>query len=149
MPATSTAPLTVAEVKQLATTWYQKLDVHAPLAELLSLLSEDGLEMKFPEATLYGQKEFTTWYEGVIRIFFDEVHRLKVVNVRMTEQGADVDVVVHWEASVWKAPAPRSERIRLDAYQTWSVKRSEINDRPVIVNYTVDRLVYDEDSARL
>ena len=149
MKATMTAPLTEREVKELATVWYQKLDVHAPLAELQAMVAQDDLEMKFPEATLRGPAEFAKWYEGVIRIFFDEVHRLKKVDVQLTPEGAKVDVVVHWEASVWKAPAAKSERIRLDAFQTWFVKRSESNDRAVISRYTVDRLVYDDSSAKL
>ncbi|HTN02565.1 MAG TPA: hypothetical protein VL132_11825 [Planctomycetaceae bacterium] len=146
---TTTNTLTVAEVKQLAADWYQKLDVHAPLIELLPLLAEDDLEMVFPEATLHGQAEFEGWYEGVIRIFFDEVHSLKTVDVTLTDDGADVGVVVHWEASVWKAPARNSQRIKLDAYQTWQVKRSPISGKPVIVRYTVDRLEYAADSAKL
>ena len=149
MTATITAPLTEREVKELATVWYQKLDVHAPLKELLPLVARGNLEMTFPEATLHGATEFAKWYEGVIRIFFDELHRLKKVGVRLTPEGAEVDVVVHWEASVWKAPAAKSERIRLDAYQTWFVKRAESTDQPVIARYTVDRLVYDKDSAKL
>jgi hypothetical protein len=149
MKATMTAPLTEREVKELATLWYQKLDVHAPLAELLALVADNDLEMKFPEATLHGPAEFAKWYEGVIRIFFDEVHKLKKVDVQLTPEGAKVDVVVHWEASVWKSPAAKSERIKLDAYQTWFVKRSESTDRAVVARYTVDRLAYDKDSAKL
>ena len=95
--ATATETLTVAEVKQLAAEWYRKLDVHAPLIELLPLVAEDA-EMKFPEATLHGQAEFEGWYEGVIRIFFDEVHTLighpdatiRDETPRLVEQGVRV-----------------------------------------------------------
>jgi hypothetical protein len=149
MKATMTAPLTEREVKELAALWYQKLDVHAPQADLQALVSQDDLEMQFPEATLRGPAEFGKWYEGVIRIFFDEVHRLKKVDVQLTLEGAKVDVVVHWEASIWKTPAAKSDRIILDAYQTWFVKRCESTNRAVISRYTVDRLVYDKASAKL
>ena len=57
----------------------------------------------------------------MIRIFFDEVHTLKEVASKLTDDGADVKVVVHWEASVWNPPAAKSQRIKLDAYQTWYV----------------------------
>lgn len=148
--AVAAEPLTKAEVQQLAADWYKKLDVHAPLVELLPMVADEGLTMKFPEATLRTLAEFEAWYTGVIRIFFDEVHTLKQVNVALNgEDEAKVDVVVHWEASVWKAPARNSERIRLDAYQTWTVRRSEKTGLPVIAVYTVDKLVYDEGSARL
>jgi hypothetical protein len=145
----ATKPLTKSEVQALAASWYRKLDVHAPLAELLPMLSEEGLEMRFPEATLRGSAEFESWYEGVIRIFFDEVHSLKQVNTELAGDVAQVKVVVHWEASTWKPPAAASSRIKLDAYQTWTVRRSAETGKPVIAMYTVDRLVYEPDSARL
>jgi hypothetical protein len=150
MPAAVAArPLTTAEVQTLAATWYKKLDVHAPLVELLPLVASEGLEMVFPEATLRSPAEFEGWYERVIRIFFDEVHTLKQVKPVITADGAEVKVVVHWEASVWNPPAAASQRIKLDAYQTWRVVRDSDTDKPVIVRYTVDELKYDADSAKL
>ncbi len=146
--APQVAPLSTAEVKELAADWYKKLDVHAPLVELLPLVDEEA-EMKFPEATLRGLADFEGWYERVIRIFFDEVHTLKPAAVSPTEAGADVKVIVHWEASVWNPPAAKSQRIKLDAYQTWKVRRSPINGQPVISTYIVDELKYDADSAKL
>ena len=113
------------------------------------MVAADGLEMKFPEATLRTLAEFEGWYERVIRIFFDEVHTVKEVRSEIDGDGANVKVVVHWEASVWNPPAAESQRIKLDAYQTWYVARSPETGRPVIVSYTVDELRYDVDSARL
>ena len=114
------ASLTTQEVKKLAADWYHKLDVHAPLVELLPMVAEDA-QMKFPEATLKGLADFESWYERVIRLFFDEVHTLRQVDVKLNDETADVKVVVRWEASVWNAPAAKSQRIKLDAYQTLSL----------------------------
>jgi hypothetical protein len=147
--AVAARPLTAKEVESLAATWYKKLDVHAPLVELLPLVAKRGLEMVFPEATLRSPAEFESWYERVIRIFFDEVHTLKQVRTKVTDDGAEVQVVVHWEASVWNPPAAASQRIKLDAYQTWFVARDAETEKPVIVRYTVDELKYDADSAKL
>lgn len=150
MPTLTKEPntLSTADVQQLAADWYRKLDVHAPLVELLPLVDEEA-QFQFPEATLQGKAGFEGWYEGVIRIFFDETHTLKQVDVTPTEEGADVKVVVHWEASVWNPPAANSQRIKLDAYQTWKVRLSPLSKTPVISNYIVDELVYDADSAKL
>ena len=148
MTVTNLAPLTGAEVKQLATDWYLKLDVHAPLEDHIPFLAE-AVELRFPEATVYGFDGFKGWYERVIRIFFDEVHTLKQVNVTPAKDQVNVQVVVKWEASVWNPPAAKSERIVLDAYQTWVVKRSPDTGKPVIVTYIVDSLNYYEGSARL
>jgi hypothetical protein len=147
--AAAVRPLTTKEVETLASTWYKKLDVHAPLVELLPLVASDGLEMVFPEAALRSPAEFEGWYERVTRIFFDEVHTLKQVKPTITDDGAQVQVVVHWEASVWNPPAAKSQRIKLDAYQTWTVVRDSETSMPVIARYTVDELKYDADSAKL
>lgn len=141
--------LTEAEVKDLAAEWYRKLDVHAPMVEILPMLADEGLEMKFPEATLRGHAEFEGWYQGVIRIFFDEVHEVTKCDVKLSGDKADVDIIVKWEASVWKPPARYSERIILDAYQTWIVKRSPSSGQAVVVTYIVDELKYHEGSAKL
>jgi hypothetical protein len=144
-----TVPLTEAEIKELAATWYRKLDVHAPMVEVLPMLAEEGLEMKFPEKTLHDYAEFEWWFQRVIRIFFDEVHTLKEVKANVSGDKADVKVVVKWEASLWNPPAAKSERIVLDAYQTWVVTRSPTTQKPVIRTYIVDSLDYAPGSARL
>jgi len=149
MTVANLAPLTESEIKQFAVDWYQKLDVHAPLEEYIALVAEEGLEMRFPEVTAYGFDGFKNWYERVIGIFFDEVHTLKEVTVTPSPVQANVKVVVKWEASIWKPPAPTSERIILDAYQTWVVERSPKTEKPVIKTYIVDSLDYAEGSAKL
>lgn len=148
--------LTEAEVKELAVEWYKKLDVHTPLEEYKSLLSEEGLEMRFPEGTFKGFEGFAGWYRGddqnpgVINIFFDEVHTLKLVRqTSVSEEKVEVKVIVKWEASKWDPPAPISERIVMDAYQTWVVKRSLTTKKPVIQVYIVDSMEYAPGSAKL
>jgi hypothetical protein len=148
--------ITQAEVQELADIWYKKLDVHAPLEEFKPFLVSEGLKMVFPEATLAGWEKFSDWYQGghdlpgVINIFFDEVHQVKsVVNNPTGENTSNVKVVVKWEASVWKAPEPKSKRIMLDAYQTWEVVRSSETGKPVVLTYIVDELKYYEGSATL
>lgn len=141
---------TESELKEFAAAWYRKLDVHAPLEEYKPLLADAELEMKFPEATITGFEGFAGWYDRVINIFFDEVHNVKEVKILSTSgDTTTIKVVVKWEASVWKPPAPNSERIILDAYQTWVVKRSPETQKPMVVTYIVDSLDYAEGSAKL
>jgi hypothetical protein len=148
---TNLVPLSETEVKELAAEWYNKLDVHAPMVEILPLLADEELEMVFPEATAHGHAGFEGWYQRVIRIFFDEVHTLKEVKLTsVSEEKAEVKVIVNWQASVWNPPAAKSERIKLDAYQTWVVKRSPQTQKPVIATYIVDLpFRYEEGSAKL
>ena len=145
------APLTEAEVKKLVDDWYRKLDVHAPMIDVLPFLAETGLVMRFPEATLRSLAEFEGWYQGVIRIFFDEVHTMKELTITLSKDRsrADVKLVVYWEASRWKPPAARSERLMMDAEQTWTVARSATTGRAVITQYAVDELRPREGSVPL
>ncbi|MEO1620823.1 MAG: hypothetical protein AAFU53_07285 [Cyanobacteria bacterium J06632_3] len=150
MTATALAPLSLTEVREFAEAWYRKLDVHEPLENYKPLLADDELKMVFPEVTIAGFSGYADWYDKVINLFFDEVHTVK--EVKLVKEGEDIstyEVVVKWEASRWNAPAPQSDRIVLDAYQTWDVRRSETTGKPMIVTYTVGDLVYAEDSAKL
>jgi hypothetical protein len=141
--------LTETEIASLAADWYKKLDVHAPLVEILPLLVDEGLEMIFPEATVKGLAGFEGWYERVIRIFFDEVHTVKLVSSEINGDSAKVHVVVDWAASVWNPPNAKSERIMLDADQTWLVRKLPTTGKIVITSYTVNSLDYHPGSAKL
>ena len=141
--------LTQQEIADFATEWYRKLDVHAPMVEVLPFLAEDGLVMTFPEAKAHGLADFESWYQRVIRVFFDEVHTVKETSAKVYGNEADVHVVVQWEASVWNPPAPNSARIKLDADQTWKVRRSTRTGGLEIMSYTVNGLNYHPGSAKL
>jgi hypothetical protein len=140
--------LTESEVKQLVDDWYLKLDVHAPISEVLPLLVGETLEMQLPETTLHGLDGFRSWYDGVIHTFFDEVHTLQTLDItidgdRQRPGGANrayIHLIVRWEASRWNAPAPKSERLAFDADQRWVVGRSPDTQQPAIVTYIVDSL---------
>lgn len=150
MTVNNLAPLNYSEVKEFAADWYSKLDVHAPVEEYASFLADKNLEMRFPEGTVYGFDGFKDWYEKVVGIFFDEVHTLKKVEPKpIANNQLEVKVVVKWEASIWNAPAAKSERIILDAYQTWIIERSSKSEKPIIVTYIVDSFDYYEGSIKL
>ena len=141
--------LTQREIADFAAEWYRKLDVHAPMVEVLPFLAEEGLVMKFPETTAQGLADFESWYQRVIRIFFDEVHTVKECTPKISGNEAEVHVVVQWEASVWNPPSPTSARIKLDADQTWKVRRSDRTGGLEVTMYNVNGLSYHPGSAKL
>ncbi len=143
------APLTEAEIKEMAADWYRKLDVHVPMVEVLPLLDDVNLEMVLPEVTLKGLAGFEGWFQRVIRIFFDEVHTLKEVSCKIDGAKAKVHVIVEWQASMWNPPAEKSLRIVCDADQDWIVTRSPKTGKPVITTYIVNGLNYHPGSATL
>jgi hypothetical protein len=129
-----------AEVRRFVADWYRLLDVHAPGDEVAALVAGD-VEFTLPEGLKHGRDQFRAWYEGVIRIFFDEVHELSAVEMRPGEGGAiEVGVVVRWEASFWSPPSAWSRRLNMIARQRWALGREAAGGRLVIRRYVVDRL---------
>lgn len=145
------APLTEAEVRDLINVWYEKLDVHVPMVDILQHLPTEGLTQKWPEVTVTDLAGFEEWYQRVIRTFFDEQHTLRELNVRIRPDGsmADIKLVVYWEASAWKPGDRLSKRLMMDAHQTWEVARSAQTGQPVIKTIIVDRIDLKEGSATL
>jgi ketosteroid isomerase-like protein len=138
--------LTQEEVADLAARWYRALDVHAPVAELHAMMTDEGNDMEWPELPTHGHEEFTVWYEKVIRRFFDEVHTIKSVESTIDGDRADVKVVVNWKASVWEPPAPKSITLHMDAFQTWEVVRDPASGKALINKYFVDSFTEMPDS---
>ena len=146
---TDTTRLADTEVKEFVDRWYQLLDTHAPVEQLLPLLADDELEMRLPETTTHGHAGFKQWYDTVVNRFFDEVHALKELAVDTGGDEARVRLVVNWQAKIWNPPAAKSEWIGFDAGQTWTMRRSATTGRPEILLYSVDSFVPMEGSATL
>ncbi len=119
-----------AEIEAFVADWYRKLDIHAPSEELVSMVA-DQVEMQFPEGVVRGAEAFRTWYEGVIRLFFDELHTVTHVGIAWQDDRCLLDVVVNWQARRWRPPAPRSEWIGFDAYQRWEMIALPASGRPM------------------
>ncbi|MEU0600951.1 nuclear transport factor 2 family protein [Streptomyces sp. NPDC006393] len=140
--------ITQESAQDFALCWFDALDQHAPLDELLPYLTRDGLVMKFPEGTFHGIPGFTDWYDAVAHKFFDEVHTLTSVRILSgTHLRAEVEVVVNWQAKVWSPPAARSTWLGFDASQTWTLA---VEDGAVrIAEYVVDDIAAMPGSASL
>jgi hypothetical protein len=135
------SPSTETHVKRLVEQWYFLLDAHADVQELLPLLADEGLEMRFPETTILSKEAFTTlvttsWYQS----YFDEMHVLQSLKVSPSTDGmqADVQLVVKWLLKRWRAPLPRSEWLGFDAFQRLLIVSQ--SDELVIQRYIVDEL---------
>lgn len=143
MTTLSSAAATLDEtaIRTTVAEWYRALDRHDDITIVLPYLVDDGLEMRFPEATKKGHAGFREWYTAVTHRFFDEVHILVSVDVDMAPNGrsAELKVVVNWQARIWDAPAPRSVWLGFDAVQTWTVVAAD-DGRTQVKTYIVDAL---------
>lgn len=146
-----TIPLTEPEIQDLVENWYAALDTHADTDEMLSYLADKGMEMRFPEAKVRGHTQFVKWYEGIIHTYFDEVHTLQNLDIEIMDNGlrAVVKVVGRWDASRWKAPRAKSERLMMIADQTWTIIRLTDSGQSVIQTYLVNSLTPLPGSASL
>lgn len=139
--------LTIDEVRALADEWYAALDRHVPLSDVTRFLVDDGLEMRFPEATARGHAGFADWYRDVTHRFFDEKHVITKVDGPVNGDEAEVAVLVRWEASIWDPPAATSVWLGFNADQTWVVVKD--GGVPKIKTYTVNELAPMPGSASL
>ncbi len=127
------------EILHLIRQWFRRLNDHAPVDTMLSMLAPDGFEMKFPEGIISTTKDFMAWYSDVTSKFFDQMHELKNIRIDINGDEADVTVYVNWVAHTWKTPDAYSVRLDFDAFQTWKVvKAADGSIR--IKRYVVDEL---------
>lgn len=132
--------LTNYEIHELIFQWYKRLDIHAPVAELLQLVHSSELEMKFPEITVKNVDDFKKWYDSAIHKFFDETHELKMLNLENRGDISEIKLVVNWQAKIWNPPAAKSNWIGMDAYQSLVIKRDLKTQKAAISVYTVDKM---------
>lgn len=133
------AALTREEIAAFVADWYRKLDVHAPFDAVAAMVADD-VEFQLPEGPVIGIEAFRAWYEGVIRIFFDEIHVVHQAAVSWKDQRALVDVRINWQARRWYPPAARSQWIGFDIDQDWEMLRAPTVGRPVIARYVVNEV---------
>ncbi|HEY0803621.1 MAG TPA: nuclear transport factor 2 family protein [Pseudonocardiaceae bacterium] len=148
MVTASPRTLTDEAISQFAVAWYEALDRHDALEDVLPLLIDNGLEMRFPEVTSYGHAGFTDWYAAVTTRFFDEVHTVRSVDV-LSDDGktAEAKVVVNWQAKAHDGQDAKSKWLGFDAFQTWTVVAGP--NGPQIKIYSVDRMAPMPGSAAL
>lgn len=130
--------VTKLEVKELAYYWFKKLTEHAPVEELIALISHDSdLLIEFPNSTITNTHEFKEWYTNVIHTFFDQQHVIQMLDIQIVDAIAYVTVIVNWQTRTWEAPNPYSKWEGYCVHQTWTVKYDTTRNRAVISTYKV------------
>jgi hypothetical protein len=143
--------MTDENIKSFVAAWYYALDIHAPASDCEKFLVDDGLQLVFPEKTMRSFAEFEDWLGFIYKTFFDELHNVVKVEIKNNgESGADLEVVVAWQASWFTPPDAKSKRTSMNAYQRWSIKKSDKNPWGLAIEkYAVDRFDYAPGFAQL
>jgi hypothetical protein len=106
-----------------------------PSDNLVSLVTDRGLEMQFPDITVHSRDELKNVYETSIYKFFDESHTIKKLDITTNGDITDVRINLRWESRQWNPPAAKSEKLASDVVQSFGLKRSSTTKKPVIVTY--------------
>src|SRR5947209_17413532 len=102
-------------------------DMHIPVEDAYRLVTDKDLKMQYPDGDIRDFAGFKKWYDRVTNFYFDENHNVQTVKAVLKDTEADLEVVVGWQASWFPAPAPKSKRTSMNAYQRWRVRRSTKN----------------------
>ncbi|HEX5400919.1 MAG TPA: hypothetical protein VFX16_01310 [Pseudonocardiaceae bacterium] len=140
--------VSVRELQQFVSDWYATLDRHEPFEKIADHLDEQQLRFVFPEVTVSTVAGLRDWYEGVVRRFFDEIHRVDVADVDFEGDRVKIHVVVNWTTRVWDPPAAKSQILSYDADQSWEVV-IDSSGRPRLRDYVVNGLAPVGDTPEL
>jgi hypothetical protein len=144
--------ITIERARAFAGAWFLALDEHVPIERAYAFLADDGLNMQFPDGDIRDYSSFRRWYDRVTHLFFDEIHNVHSVEGTLHGEGAELRVVVGWQASWFEPPAAKSKRTSMDATQDWTVRRSAKNAHGleiVTYNATAAPFAYAPGFARL
>ena len=110
-------------------------DKHEDVSKFLPLLSDDGLEMQFPDTTLRSKEDFKKWYAGIGDNIRSNTHQLERLDAKILGNGKyEVDLVV-----LWQALTKVNEYIKFRAHQTWLLRDGKGDSPwPQIVRYVVE-----------
>lgn len=125
--ATISNAITIEQIKAFVAAWYQALDFHLPIETVYPYLTDEGLNVQFPDGDIRDLSSFKVWYDRVTNLFFDENHNVVSVDANITGDTAVLEIVVAWQASWWEPPAAKSKRTSMNATQQWTVRRSNKN----------------------
>ena len=109
---------TEREIRSFAQEWFDLLSAHEPAERLLAFVADDGLEMAFPERTLYSHADCRDWYRNVGLAFSAQTHDIERLVAVEDAAGADVSVTVVWRAVQTDGPPVA---VRVD--QRWRLVR--------------------------
>ncbi|MGH8032583.1 MAG: cupin domain-containing protein [Luteimonas sp.] len=134
-PSARNRPFQANELKALVYHWFSLLDRNAPVDDFLPLLTDAGLQMDFPEATLRGKNDFRNWYAGINRTIRSASHDIRAIETTISGAHAVVKVTVDWRAT-----STTGQSLGFLVEQRWTVSRSPALDTPIIQTYRVQVL---------
>jgi steroid delta-isomerase-like uncharacterized protein len=138
VPSESSSGLSDAEIRAFVDTWCRRLDAHAPPDELLGLVDVDEFEAQFPGGQRQTRAEFAEFYQQSLGKFFDERHEVRRLDFHPDPLGAEVRLLVRWQARQRTDNPSTDELLSRDVKQRWRIRRSPRTNRPVLLRYVIE-----------
>lgn len=92
-------------------------DKHVPVDEFLRVLTDQGPNMRFPEATLSSHGEFKDWYADIGENIKSNTHTVESLDVKIGGNGLyRAHVIV-----LWQAENKKGEYLKFKADQRWTL----------------------------
>ena len=136
-------PLTEAMVKNVVLNWYDVTNEHRPVAELLSLATDD-IEFSYPDsaANQRGHAALRAWYEDVLPKYFDETHAIENwQEIKISGNQAKVKLIVRWERREWKPGDAHSRYLANLAWQSYDLVRDPDTGRIAVSAKSVGKFL--------
>jgi hypothetical protein len=124
--------LSFDELREIILTWWKLQDAHAGLSAFLPIIAAEGFEIRLGDRSMKGYQGLEEHRE-LKRMFFDESHDMKSLDVDISKDGAEARSVTRWEASYRVEPSPSSRKVKAELIHSWSLKRSSSTKKAVIV----------------
>lgn len=124
--------LTQEQLIQFGKGWFDKLNRHVDVEEIIKLVSDTNLDVVFPDMTIHNHDDFRQWYAGVGETYYDQDHTIERFDITISD-AAKIEVTVVWRAK----QRPDGKSLAIRATQTWVVGQSLTTRQPVITNYAV------------
>jgi hypothetical protein len=125
--------LTEEQITQFGRSWFDKLNRHIDVEDIIKMVSDTSLEIVFPEKTIRNYDDFRDWYSTVGKTYYDQDHTIEKFDIQISD-AAKIDVVVVWRAKQFSDDKSLAVRVT----QTWVVTKSLTSGMPVITNYKVN-----------
>ena len=135
--------LTEAMVKNVVLNWYDVTNEHRPVAELLSLATDD-IEFSYPDsaANQRGHAALRAWYEDVLPKYFDETHAIENwQEIKISGNQAKVKLIVRWERREWKPGDAHSRYLANLAWQSYDLVRDPDTGRIAVSAKSVGKFL--------
>lgn len=128
------APLTEDKIKVFVETWFDKLSKHVVAKELMEMLSDTNLEMRFPETTINNKTEFLAWYEDIGRTYTEQEHILETLEIKPNSEFQRINLTVVWKAKKLSDYFSLAFRVT----QSWEIMKSFYTAQPIIYKYIIE-----------